>query len=100
MKSPGFISTILSSNWSLAAPFQHQHPLVLILVVPKPFRGGVAVRDDPFDVDVGSFEQVRDKLVGQMLGKVSEEAGKAHDLALSQSRESCHSSKPALRSRR
>src|SRR5205814_4857772 len=50
-------------------------PLVLLLVVPEPFGRGVAVRDDPLDADAIGVEQGGEKLVGKVVGKVSEEIG-------------------------
>src|SRR5437660_11278816 len=35
---------------------QNEHPFGLILVVPESTRRGVAVRDDPFNADVGGGE--------------------------------------------
>src|SRR5579883_119953 len=53
--------------------FQNDHPLMLVLIVPKPFGRCVAVGDDALDTDVGGFEQCGEKLVGQLRGKFSEE---------------------------
>jgi hypothetical protein len=64
--------------------FQHDHPLVLVLVEPETFGRGVAVGNDSLDADVGGFEQRREKLVGQAGRKVGEEVSwRCHDLRLS-----------------
>ena len=53
-------------------PFQHHDPLVLVLVVPKVFGRSVAVRNDPFDTDVGGVEQRREKLIRQVRREIGE----------------------------
>ena len=78
MKSPGFISTMPSSNCNLAAPFKHDDPLVLRLVVPEVGGRGVAVRDDPLDLHVAGTEENLDEFLGQVLRQVIEDVGR-HD---------------------
>lgn len=40
-------------------PLEHDHPLVLILVIPKVIRGNLPVRNNPFDTDMRGREQGR-----------------------------------------
>lgn len=69
-KSPGCSVTGCGSpsNVSLAAPLRTktQDPFVLVLVVPEPRRGYVAVGNDPLDPHlVVASEQARNQLFGQ-----------------------------------
>jgi len=54
---------------------QHDHPLVLVLVVPEAIGRNMALGNDSLDADVGGFEQGGDQLVGKVRGKVGEEVG-------------------------
>ncbi len=47
-------------------PLQDHHPLMFILVVPEPLLRCMTMRDDPFDAQVGCFEQSGGKLVRQV----------------------------------
>ncbi len=53
--------------------FQHHDPFMLILVVPEPFRRGVAVRNDPFDADLGGGEDRLHDFIGKLIREVMEE---------------------------
>ena len=54
---------------------QDNHPFVFVLVVPKSIWRGLSVGDNPFNSDVGDFEQRGEKLVGKICRKVGELIG-------------------------
>ena len=56
-------------------PFQHDDPLMLILIESEAIGRCVAVRDAPFDADVGGIEDRREKLSGKVRWEAEKEIG-------------------------
>src|SRR5262245_19626728 len=61
---------------------QQEHPLGLILVVPKAIRRSVPERNDPLDADIPSFDQPRYNFVWEIRRKVRKEVAACAHLSV------------------
>ena len=70
---PHFQEFVVTLELEPRCSLQHDHPLMLVLVIPEPIGGRMAVGDDPFDPHRLGIEESLQKLVGPIIRDVGEE---------------------------